>query len=317
MKNVVVIGGGTGVFNVLSGLKEYPYNLAAIVSMADDGGSTGVLREEFGILPPGDIRRVLVALSNTDNKILSQLFNFRFEEGKLLKGHSMGNLLLTALERITGSFDKALKQAVKILNVKGKVIPVTLQQTRLYAELENGKVIKGESNIDIPKHDGNLKIKRIFLKPEVAANPDAIRAINNADVIILGPGDLYTSVLPNLIVDKLFSHIRSSRAKKIYVVNIMTKFGETNNFKASDFVSVVDNCLGKGVLDYIVINIQKPVGNVLKRYLLERDQIVEFDKKNFDNEIKIVTGRFLRRGQFLRHDPKKLATSLSQIIDRR
>jgi len=155
-----VIGGGTGVFTVLSGLKEYEYELSAIVTMADDGGSTGILREEFGVLPPGDIRRALVALSSSDNKIVSDLFNYRFDSNSSLHGHSLGNLLLTALEKITGNINLALKEAVTILNVKGEVVPVTLEKTKLNAELEDGKVIEGESNIDIPKHDPRLKIKK-------------------------------------------------------------------------------------------------------------------------------------------------------------
>lgn len=314
-KNVVVIGGGTGVFTVLTGLKEYPHDLSAIVSMADDGGSTGVLREEFGVLPPGDIRRALIALSTTDNKILSELFNFRFDEGSSLKGHSLGNLLLASLEKITGSFDKAVAQAVKILNVKGKVIPVTLKNTKLFAELEDGSIISGETNIDIPKHNGNLKIKRIYLDPKVEANSHAIRAIKNADMIIIGPGDLYTSIIPNLLVADVADAIQNSKAKVCYIVNIMTKFGETNDYEASSFVKVVEGYIGQGRINYCVINTQRPVGNVLKRYLLERDEIVRFDKKNFNPEMNVITGRFLRRGQFLRHDPKKLAAALSEIID--
>lgn len=314
MKKVVAIGGGTGVFTVLSGLKDHPYYLSAIVSMADDGGSTGVLREEFGVLPPGDIRRALVALSSSDNKIVSELFNYRFGENTSLKGHSLGNLLLTALERITGSFPRAVKEAVKLLNVKGEVIPVTLESSRLCAELENGQIIHGETNIDIPKHDGSLKIKRVFLSPEVPANKEAIRAIKNADAIILGPGDVYTSVIPNLLVQGIVEAIVSTRAKLIYVINIMTKFGETNSFAASDFVKVMELYLGKHI-DYCIVNTQKPTGNVLKRYLQERDEIVPFDKKNLTNStMKIVSGRFLRRGQFLRHDPHKLADALSSII---
>lgn len=316
MKNVVVIGGGTGVFTVLSGLKEYPYHLSAVVSMADDGGSTGILREEFGTLPPGDIRRALIALSNSDNKIMSELFNYRFDEGSTLRGHSMGNLLLTALEKITGSFNKAVKEAVKILNVSGKVIPVTLEKTHLYAELENGKVIRGETNIDIPKHDGSLKIKKVFLDPEVTANPDAIRAIHHADVIILGPGDLFTSIVPNLIVDGFIDAIRNSKAKKVYIINIMTKFGETNSYTASDFLKKMESYLGEGVINYVVANTQMPTGNLLDKYRQEKDEIVKFNEKDFEGKnIKVMTGRFLRRGQFLRHDPEKLAKALSEIIN--
>lgn len=314
MKNVVVIGGGTGVYTVLSGLKEYDFDLSAIVSMADDGGSTGVLREEFGILPPGDIRRALIALSDSD-KILAELFNYRFKEGIIFQGHSLGNLLLTALERITGSFDQAVKEAVRILNVKGEVIPVTLERTRLFAELENGKVIKGESNIDVPKHNGKLKIKRIYLTPSVSANPDSLTAIDNADFIILGPGDLYTSILPNLVVDGIANSIRTSRAKVIYIVNIMTKYGETYGFSALDFLNTVEDYLGKETVDYCVVNTEIPDKKLLAQYQEERDDVVLYDKNNFDKKVKVITGKLLRRTKFLRHNPQKLAQLLAGIID--
>lgn len=315
MKNVVVVGGGTGVFTVLSGLKTFPYTLTAIVSMADDGGSTGVLREEFGVLPPGDIRRALVALSGSDDKIMSELFNYRFNEGSTLKGHSLGNLLLTALERITGSFNNAVKEAVKILNVEGNVIPVTLDNTRLCAELEDGKVIYGEANIDVPKHNGDLKIKRVFLEPKVKANPEALEAIVNADVVILGPGDVYTSILPNLAVIGVVDALKKTRGKVVYIVNIMTKYGETNHFKASDFFRVMQEQVGEDIIDYVVVNTQIPKNGVLTRYEEEKDEPVIFDKQNFNGKAKIVTGNFLRKGQFLRHDPAKLAKTLSGIIN--
>lgn len=315
MKSVVVVGGGTGVFTVLTGLKKFPYTLKAIVSMADDGGSTGVLREEFGVLPPGDIRRALVALSHSDNKIMSELFNYRFNEGSTLKGHSVGNLLLTALERITGSFDGAVKEAVKILNVKGEVIPVTLSNTRLCAELEDGEIIHGETNIDVPKHNGRLRIKRIFLDPEVEANKDAVDAIRTADVVILGPGDIYTSILPNLAVKGITKVLKSTKAKVVYIVNIMTKYGETNSFKASDFVRVMEQQLGSDVIDCVVINTQTPTNSILERYEEEKDEPVFFDKSVLqEKNITVVTGKFLRKGQFLRHDPDKLAKTLAGII---
>lgn len=311
MKKVVVIGGGTGVFTVLTGLKDYPYELSAIVSMADDGGSTGMLREEFGTLPAGDIRRALIALSDSNEKVLSDLFNYRFGEATSLKGHSMGNLLLTALEKITGNFASAVNEAVRILNVKGNVIPVTLSNTKLYAELENGKVIEGESNIDIPKHDGRVRIKNIFLKPQVAANPQAVEAIKKADAVILGPGDLYTSVLPNIIIPGIADAIKKTRAKVIYNVNIMTKFGETNDFKASDFIREIEGHLGSGVIDYITLNIEKPKGEIVERY--EREN-VEFVKDDMKDDRRMVEGNYLRHGMFLRHDPEKLAKGLAKII---
>lgn len=311
MKKVVVIGGGTGVFTVLTGLKDYPYELSAIVSMADDGGSTGVLREEFGTLPAGDIRRALIALSDSNEKVLSDLFNYRFGEATSLKGHSMGNLLLTALEKITGNFASAVDEAVRILDVKGNVIPVTLSNTRLYAELENGAVVEGESNIDIPKHDGRVRIKNVFLKPKVAANPKAVKAIEEADAVILGPGDLYTSVLPNIIIPGIAEAISKTKAKVIYNVNIMTKFGETNDFKASDFIREIEGYLGNKIVDYITLNTEKPKGEIVERYKRENVEFVEDDMKG---DKRMVEGNYLRHGMFLRHDPEKLAKGLSKII---
>lgn len=282
--------------------------------MADDGGSTGVLREEFGVLPPGDIRRALVALSSSDNKIVSELFNYRFDANSSLKGHSLGNLLLTALEKITGSPNDALKEAVTILNVKGEVVPVTLSKTKLHAELENGSIVEGESNIDIPKHDPHLKIKKVYLKPEVPANEDAVRAIMEADCVILGPGDLFTSIIPNLLVKEIVPALKKTHAKVIYIVNIMTKFGETTRFKASDFVRAMEQYLGKSVLDYCVVNVEKMAGRVLQRYKEENVDYVEYDKEKFNSHFKTITGKFLRKGQFLRHDQSKLARTLARII---
>lgn len=314
MKKVVVIGGGTGGFTVLTGLRDYSFALSAIVNMADDGGSTGVLREEFGTLPAGDIRRALIALSDSNKKTLSELFNYRFGEETSLHGHSMGNLLLTALEKITGDFGSAVKEAGEILNIKGEVIPVTLQMTRLCANLTDGTTITGETNIDIPKHDGNIKIKNIFLDPEVEANPDAISAIKKADVIVLGPGDVYTSLLPNLIVKGVSEAIKNSKAKLIYNVNIMTKFGETNHFKASDFVGKMEGFVGHGRINVISVNIERPTGKIVERYKKEN---VEFVENDLSGDERLVTGDFLRDGMFLRHDSWKLAKALAKIIDDR
>lgn len=315
MKKIVVIGGGTGVFTVLSGLKKFPYQLTAVLTMADDGGSSGVLREEFGILPPGDIRRALVALS-TSSPLLAKLFTYRFKNGEGLKGHSFGNLFLTALERITGDFSKAINEAAKILGIKGKILPVTLDKTRLFARLENNYLVVGESNIDIPKHDPNLAIEEIFLNPPAKANKEVIKEIKKADAIVIGPGDLYSSILPNFLVKGIKEAIKKAKAKKIYVCNIMTKYGETNNFKASDFVKTLEKYLGKGVIDYVLINSQKPKAKYLKKYLKEKAQLVVFDKKNFTNgkKYEIITARLLREGPLLRHDPLKLARAISKIV---
>lgn len=316
MKRVVVIGGGTGVYTVLSGLRDYPVHLTAVVSMADDGGSTGSLREEFGILPPGDIRRALVALSDSNNKILSDLFNFRFEENSSLHGHSLGNLLITALEKITGSFDQAIEEAVKILNINGDVIPVTLSRTRLFAILEDGTRVEGETNIDIPKHNPDLHISELRLDPPVLANPKAIQAILSADVVILGPGDVYTSILPNILAEGIRDAIQSTRAKVLYIVNIMTKYGETNNFKASDFLATIEKYLEEGSIDACLINTEKPHDQtIIERYKGEHVEFVENDFKSEKvGNTEIVTGDFLRKGMFLRHDPKKLAKKLNTIV---
>jgi uncharacterized cofD-like protein len=313
-KKIVVIGGGTGVFTVLVGLKKYFNDLTAIVTMADDGGSTGILREEFGILPPGDIRRALIALSASDNKILSTLFNYRFREGSGLSGHSFGNLMIAALERITGNFHDAIEEAGKILAVRGRVLPVTLGKTSLMAELENGKIVKGEENIDVPKHDGHLRIKRIWLHPAVSVNPNAKEAILSADAIILGPGDLYTSLIPNLLVKGVRESIRRSKAKKIYFVNLMTKFGETNGFRASDFVSVVEKYLGKGILDYAVANKTRPSPMRIRPYIKERAEFVDPESLNLTGKTMPILANLIRNYGFVRHDPEKLAQIVKMLV---
>jgi len=314
MKKIVVIGGGTGVFTVLTGLKNYPFHLSAIVTTADDGGSSGVLREEFGILPPGDIRRVLVALSS-DSPVLANLFNYRFEDGTGLKGHSFGNLFLTALERITGDFNQAVKEASKILGIKGKVIPVSLDYTRLFARLENDFLVVGESNIDVPKHDGSLFIEEVFLNPKPKANKEAIKAIKEADIIIAGPGDLYTSIIPNFLVKGIKEAIKKSRAKKVYICNTMTKYGETNKFTAEDFFATLEKYLGKGVIDYFLVNTEKPKNCYLGEYNKEKAELVKYDKKILSSwkKPKVIFARLLRQGPLLRHDSKKLAKVISNI----
>lgn len=312
MKKVVVIGGGTGGYVILSGLKKYPLELTAVVSMADDGGSTGILREEFGILPPGDIRRAILALSTSDNRIITKLFNYRFKEGTGLIGHNFGNLMLTALERITKSFTGAIEEAEKILEVKGKVLPSTLNKSRLYAELETGQIIKGETNIDIPDHNGNLRIRKVWLKPKAKINPAAQKAILAADAIVIGPGDLYTSIIPNLLVSGLPEAIRKSKAKKIFIVNAMTKFGETNNFRTSNFIRETEKYLGGDSLDYALINIKRPTGKRLKPYILEKASLVEIDEMPLG--VTPVYGDFLRSRGFIRHDSNKLAKAIVSLI---
>lgn len=315
-KKIVVIGGGTGVFTILTALKPYFENLTAIVTMADDGGSTGILREEFGMLPPGDIRRALIALSASDNKMLADLFSYRFEEGAGLTGHNFGNLMITALHRLTDDFEKAIGEAGKILMVRGKVIPVTREHSQLLAELEDGQIIKGETNIDIPQHDGKLKIKRVWLKPQPKINPNAEKAILAADLVIIGPGDLYTSLIPNLLVKGVKEALGKTKGKVAYFVNLMTKFGETNNFSASDFINAMKLYLGEGVLDFAVINNKKPSAQRLGAYVKERSEFVEADLENIPpvKNFMPIASDLARQKGLIRHDSEKVAGVVKMIV---
>lgn len=312
---IVVIGGGTGVYTVLSGLKHTPHHLTAIVSMADDGGSTGVLREEFGILPPGDVRRALVALSHAE-EMLADLFAYRFEEGEGLKGHSMGNLLLTALERITGSFDRAIEEAGNILHIRGAVVPVTLENVRLEATLADGQVVRGEHAIDVPEDRSTARITGLVLKPPATAHPKALKAIKEADLVVLGPGDLYTSLLPNLLVDGIPQALRDASGKVAYVVNAVTKRGETDGFTARDFVTEVERYCGREVIDVVVINTADPTPALTERYArLEGAQVVAWSEEMFQGtSYQVVAAPLLRQESgFIRHDPKKLAAVLTSL----
>lgn len=309
-KNIVVMGGGTGTFTVLSGLKKYPnINLSAIVSMADDGGSTGVLREEFGILPPGSVRPALVGLSHSEKQV-ADLFNFRFSEGSF-EGHNFGNILLTAFTKMYGDFERAIEEAGKILHIRGRVIPSTLEKARLCARLEDDTVVVGETNIDVPKHDGTLRIQEVWLDPPCKANPRALQAILEADLVVIGPGDLFSSVLPNLVVVGIPEAVRKSRAKKVYVCNMMTKFGETNGFSGRDFVETIENYLGKDVLDFVIFNTKQPSCERIIKYEKEGAQFVQFGQGNLKrSRTRVIYGNFLRPRGFIRHDPAKLAKVL-------
>ena len=323
-KKIVVIGGGTGTFTVLSGLKHYPVDLTAIVTMADDGGSTGVLRDEFGVLPPGDLRQCLVALSDAD-MVMRKLFNYRFDRGTL-NGHNFGNIFISTLERVTGSLDKALDVAGNILNIRGRVIPVTLSKVHLIAELKNGKVIEGESALSDYQLVSRFGIKRIYLKPKAKVNPKAIKAINEADLIVVGPGNLYASLIPNFLVSGIGKALIQSQAKKIYVANLMNKHGHTDDFVVSDYVYALEDEIGSNrVFDTVVYNTKKPQVALLRKYADEGEPVVcgrECAKGNFqligadllaDTLAKTVKKDLLRR-TLIRHDPMKLAEVLMRIL---
>ncbi|OYT41937.1 hypothetical protein B6U80_00060 [Candidatus Pacearchaeota archaeon ex4484_26] len=307
---LVVIGGGTGLYTLLSGLKKFNFDITAIVSTADSGGSSGILRDEYGMLPPGDIRKCIVALSESE-QLLRKLFAHRFDKGGL-KGHSFGNLLITALTEITGSFEQAIKEAEKILSVKGKVLPCTLDNVTLCALLENKKKVKGQVEVNKSRIYNNSRIKKLYMQPKAKAYKPAIKAIKEAEVIILGPGSLYTSVLPNLLVSGISKAINKSKAKKVYVVNIMTEHGETDGFTASQHVNEVEKYL-QGQLDYVIVNTAKAPENLMKKYQEEYKSQVIPDIEKIKAKNKVIKGDFLRRKNLLRHDSYKLAKVIHNI----
>lgn len=320
-RRIVVIGGGTGTFPVLTGLKQYTDNITAVVTMMDSGGSSGRLRDEFGQLPPGDVRQALVALSN-DTSIMRELFNYRYSKGEGLEGHSFGNLFLTALSEVSGGMDRALEETKKILNIKGKVLPVTLSKADLVAEFEDGSTVRGEGNIDEPKHDGKLQIVNLKIDPAVTPYEPTLEAIRQAEIIVIGPGDLYTSLVPNLLVPKVAEAICSSSAKKVFIMNLMTKFGQTYKFKASDFLAILEKYLGK-CLDHVLVNNRAFPVEVIERYKAENDMPVEDDlvgngyeiiRNDFlaTDPIEKKAGDVLKRS-FIRHDSDKLAQTLVKI----
>ncbi|MGB9706741.1 MAG: gluconeogenesis factor YvcK family protein [Microgenomates group bacterium] len=320
-RKIVVIGGGTGTYTVLTGLRDYPVDLTAIVSMFDSGGSSGRLRDEFGILPPGDIRQALLALSKlpVDKLILRQLLDYRFKNGVGLRGHSFGNLLLTALNEITGRADLAIEEAAKILNVKGRVLPVSLTDAHLCARLEDGTIIKGETNIDIRRVRPELKILDLFLDPPAKIFLGAKKAILEADLIVLGPGDLYTSTIPNLLVEGVCRAIAKSKAEVFYVCNLMIKYGETDNFAVSDFIKEIKRYLDPAAKKLKKVLVNKPgriPKEVLLRYAQEKSFPVKYDKKNCQNlGVEIVLLPLAGSGQLWRHDPKKLARALVNLVN--
>ena len=309
---VVVIGGGTGSFTVLKGLKNKVDDLAAVVTMFDSGGSTGLLRDEFGILPPGDVRRCLIALADENDNVMRQLFMFRFDEHSSLQGHSFGNLFLTALTEITGNEAAAIQQASKILRIKGRVLPVSFDDCHVHAKLENGQEIKGETNIDIPQHDPNLRIVKTWLQPEAKANPEAVDAILKADLVVIGPGDLFSSIVPNLLVKGIPEALKKSKAKKVYVCNVMTKYGETTGYKASDFLKEVAKYGGSP--DIVICNTAKGSSAALKKYAGQNQFPVIVDEDAIKKlNVKLITGDVISASEIIRHDSEKLANLLVKL----
>ena len=339
MKKIVTIGGGTGSFTLLSGLKNYNVDISAVVSMADDGGSTGRLRDELGVLPPGDIRQCLVALSNSSDK-LRELMNYRFpvqkglsfKKDKGVGGHNFGNLLLSALEKISGNFIDGVGEAAKILNIKGKVLPVSEKDMNLAIELGNGKVIVGEKYLDHNEQVRKYGVQKVFLKPEVDANKKVIKHIKKADAIILGPGDHYGSIIPNLLVKDVARAVCEAKAVVIYNCNLTNKKGQTENFDVDKYTQEINKYLGLDRIDYTICSNKKPAMNVVKKYEKKegKNSVVKFNKNKFKKrnykviEADVIKNNILieekkaHRGtnqySLVRHDSHKLAELIITLL---
>jgi len=317
-QKIVTIGGGSGSFMVLFGLKNLPVGLSAVVNMTDDGGSSGVLRDELGVLPPGDVRQCLVALSKS-SQVLRKLFNYRYGRGGF-KGHAFGNLFLSTLEKVSGGFDRAVSEAGKILRIGGRVLPVTLKNTRLVAEFKNGIKIIGESKIYV-NSPSLADLKEFYLKPPAALNPKVRSAIGAADKIIICPGDLYSSLIPNFLVKGMPEALARARAKIIYVVNLMTKPGQTDGFTTVDYVKTIEKYLEPGTIDCVIYNKAKPNEKLLKKYSRQGESLVKPGDFSLLPKIKFLGDNLLSRKinravkgdtlagfrSLIRHDSDKLA----------
>ena len=306
---IVAVGGGTGLSMLLRGIKNITNNVTAVVTVGDDGGSSGRLREEMGVLPPGDIRNCIAALAD-DEDLVTKLFQYRFRNGEGLEGHSFGNLFLTALCSITGDMVRAVKESSNVLSIRGRVLPSTLDDMKLVAEMEDGRIIHGESNI--PEAHG--KIKRLFTDPQNChALADVISAIREAELIILGPGSLYTSVIPNLLIQEISHEIAKSNAKKIYVCNIMTQPGETDGYSVCDHVNAIMKHAGsKKIIDAVLVNDFMP-SNLAKKYEMAGSYPVKLDFENLKKlGVKLVTRKLIEDSKegLVRHSSNRVARAI-------
>lgn len=327
LPKIVCIGGGTGTFVALKGLKEHPVDLTAIVTMADSGGSNKRIRDEFGLLPTSDIRQCFVALSDENGGagLMRQLFMYRFEKGRGIAGMTFGNLFMAALADILGSQAEAIRQTRKVLRIKGKVIPVSYTNTNLSARYENGHIAREEHLIDEPKHDGTLKIEEVFLTPQAHATTEVLEATRDADLIVLGPGDLYTSLIPNLLVEGVAKALSQTKATIIYVLNLMTKYGQTYQFTAWDHMKAIERYVGKSI-DAVLVNtgtIPKRALTVYAKYhevpvvddLIDGKpyRVYRTDLTSSALVIKSKSDALVR--SLIRHDSTKLASALMVLLD--
>ncbi|MCT0254248.1 MULTISPECIES: gluconeogenesis factor YvcK family protein [unclassified Synechocystis] len=307
---IVVVGGGTGLSTLLRGLKHYSANITAIVTVADDGGSSGRLRREMGMLPPGDIRNCIAALAD-EEKLLTELFQYRFRAGDGLSGHSFGNLFITAMAEITGDLEMAAIACSKVLAVRGKVLPATLEDVKLWAEMEDGRYVEGESNI--PEAQG--RIRRIGCLPESPrALPAVLKAIRAADYIIIGPGSLYTSILPNLLIPEIQTAIAKAQVPRIYICNVMTQPGETDNYTVSDHLTAIDQVSPEKLYDAVLVQRNPPSAPVLEKYAAENSHPVYLDREAvIQKGCRIVLANVMQedeKSHQVRHDPQRLARVL-------
>lgn len=308
---IVVIGGGTGNSVILKGLKNITNNIATIVTMGDNGGGTGILREDLGMLPPGDIRACLLALANTEPN-MEKVLNYRFDKG-ILKGQSFGNLFLAALDGVYGSFEEAVKQSSNILNITGKVYPMTITNVNLVAKLSDGSIVYGESQIPKVAKEKELLIDKLMLDPENINPMDgALEELLDADIIILGPGSLYTSIIPNLLVNGMVDAINKSKAEKIYICNVMTQNGETNNYGVKTHLEAIYRHAPEIKIDKVIVN-NKIIDNekILERYKLEKQEQILLNKtdENYLNKksIKIINADIVDANTYVKHDAEKLS----------
>jgi len=326
-KRIVAIGGGTGTFVTLKGLKSYNQHLSAIVSMSDSGGSNKRIRDEFGLLPTSDLRQCIVALSDENGGVglLRKLFMYRFEKGEGISGMTFGNLFMAALTDIVGSQKDAIEQTSKILRIRGSVIPVTFTKTNLVAHYEDGSVEHEEHCIDEPGHDGTLKITQLELQPEAVANPRAIEEIQKADLIVLGPGDLYTSILPNLIVKGIREALNQTKGKIVYVLNLMTKYGQTYNFTARDHLKVMESYIG-GCIHTVLVNTTPIPSYALSVYAKSHEYPIIDDlkdqKKYHVIRQDLISSHITQKSSsdtlvrsFIRHDSDKLGYALIKSLE--
>ena len=309
---IVAIGGGTGLSTILGGLKEYTANITAIVAVADEGGSSGRIREEFGILPPGDIRNCLVSLAEAP-QLMRDLFQYRFKEGNGIKGHSFGNLFITAMTQVTGSFKDAVEESSIVLAIRGRVLPSSLDKVRLQAEYSDGTTKEGEDKIP---NEGKA-IKKIHISPKNAKpNPEVIEAIREADIIIFGPGSLFTSIIPNLLIEQVRDEIARRDVMKLYICNVMTQQGETDGFTAFDHLDMIVSHTKNDILNCCLVNSGRLKYGLLLNYAKEKSFPVLFDRERFEKiGITAFEGDVVSKDNYLRHDSAKIAKEVMNIYN--